>query len=126
LKRKQKPEEVRYFLEQNTLSMLERLHNIASDNLYSRMQNGERVKTPVPPGVQLAAITDFLDRSLGKPKTQVDITSGDRPIIIDPILMSEPLVQTPAITAQDAPGSISVAEVVESIYSIDESKPRAF
>ena len=100
--RRKRPEEVQYFLKANTLSILERLHNIATDNLYSRDENGTRYRQEVSPGVQLAAATSFLDRAMGKPQVNVDLTSGERPIIIDSALLAQPLIQA-VIEAPQSP-----------------------
>jgi hypothetical protein len=85
--------EVVAFLKQGTLGVIERLHHIATDALYMRMDDGQRVKVPVPVGVQLQASIAFLDRAMGKPQVSVDLTSGDRPIMFDASFAHKPLVQ---------------------------------
>ena len=85
--------EVVAYLKQHTLGAIERLHHIATDSLYTRSDKGERIKVPVPVGVQLQASIAFLDRAMGKPQVSVDLTSGDRPIMFDASFAHKPLVQ---------------------------------
>ena len=92
-RQRKRPEEVQYFLKSNTLAVLERLHNIATDCLYTRDDQGNRVRQQVQPGVQLQAATAFLDRAMGKPQVNVDLTSGDRPIMFDAAFQARPLIQ---------------------------------
>ena len=92
-KRRKRPEEVQYFLKQNTLAALERIANIAQDQLYMRDEQGMRIRTPVPIGVQLQAAIHLLDRAMGKPQVNVDMTSGDRPIVFDTAYAAPPLIQ---------------------------------
>lgn len=92
-KRRQRPEELQYFLKSNTLSIIERLHNIANDTLYTRDEQGTRQRINVPVGVQLQAAMGFLDRAMGKPQVNIDLTSGDRPIVFDGAFAGIPLVQ---------------------------------
>jgi len=112
-KRRAKPDEVQFFLKSNTLGVLMRLEAIATNNLYSRDENGTRYRQEVNPGVQLAAATTFLDRAMGKPQVSVDLTSGDRPIIIDASLLVQPLIQADIVPV-DAPGAIVSTEAIES------------
>lgn len=113
-KPRKRSEEVQYFLKQNTLAVLERLHNMAMDSLYSRDESGERVRVSVQPGVQLAAATAFLDRAMGKPQVSVDLTSGDRPIIVSQEMMMPPLVQGIIdVTPQNSNNSIAPNNGVE-------------
>jgi len=114
-KRKTKPDEVQFFLKSNTLGVLMRLEAIATNNLYSRDENGTRYRQEVNPGVQLAAATSFLDRAMGKPQVSVDLTSGDRPIVIDSALIAQPLIQ-----AEIAPvGSIESTGSTDDIDQVD-------
>lgn len=103
--RKRRPDEVQYFLKANTLAVLERLHNIATDSLYTRNDKGMRERTPVPAGVQLQASIAFLDRAMGKPQVNVDLTSGDRPIMFDAAFASRPLIQAEAVGSGSLPAS---------------------
>ena len=114
-KRRAKPSEVQFFLKSNTLSILIRLEAIATNNLYSRDENGQRYRQEVNPGVQLAAATSFLDRAMGKPQVSVDLTSGDRPIVIDAALLAQPLIQAEIgpVEPQEATGSTEAIESTE-------------
>lgn len=100
-RRRSRPEEVQYFLKANTLSIIERLHNIATDTLYTRDEKGERQRIFVPAGVQLQAANGFLDRAMGKPQVNVDLTSGDRPIMFDAAFQARPLVQASIDTIEN-------------------------
>jgi len=93
VKKRQRASEIQYFLKNGTLPVLERLMSMATDTLYTRTEQGTKVRVPVPPGVQLQASIAFLDRAMGKPTVAVDVTSGDRPIVFDPILQAKPLIQ---------------------------------
>jgi hypothetical protein len=92
-RKKPRPSEVVAYLKQNTLATIERLHHIATDSLYTRSDDGKRLRVPVPVGVQLQASIAFLDRAMGKPQVSVDLTSGDRPIMFDASFAHKPLVQ---------------------------------
>ena len=92
-KRRQKPEELKHFLQANTLAVVERMVAIATDTLYTRGEDGERQRVPVPVGAQLQAAIAFLDRSLGKPQVNVDITSEGRPVVFDQAFAAPPLTQ---------------------------------
>ena len=109
--RRKNTDEITYFLKANTLSVLERLHNIATDSLYSRDENGKKIRISVPPGVQLQAGIAFLDRAMGKPQVNVDLTSGQRPISFDGAFASPPLIVPHS--------SIETAEAIESIDTED-------
>jgi hypothetical protein len=91
-KRKRDSEVVAY-LKQRTLAAIERLDHIATDQLYTRDKDGKRQRVTVPVGVQLQACIAFLDRAMGKPQVNVDLTSGDRPIMFDASFAHKPLVQ---------------------------------
>lgn len=106
--RRKNTDEITSFLKNNTLSVLERMHNIATDSLYTRDENGQRIRQSVPPGVQLQAGIAFLDRAMGKPQVNVDLTSANRPISFDAAFASPPLI---------VPNSS--IETVEPIDSID-------
>jgi hypothetical protein len=92
-KPRRKSEEISFFLKSNTLSVLERLHNIATDSLYTRANSGERIRTSVPAGVQLQAAIAFLDRAMGKPQVSVDLQVSERPIMFDATFSAPPLIQ---------------------------------
>lgn len=92
-RQRKRPEEVQYFLKANTLANLERINNIANDCLYTRDEKGNRIRQQVPVGVQLQAAISFLDRAMGKPQVNVDLTSGDRPIMFDAAFQARPLIQ---------------------------------
>jgi len=92
-RKRTKDSEVTAFLKRNSLASLERLHNIAMDQLYTRDDRGERHRVSVPVGVQLQAAVNFLDRAMGKPQVNVDLTIGDRPIVFDAAFNQAPLIQ---------------------------------
>ena len=118
---RKKSDEVQHFLKSNTLAVLERLYGISTDNLYSRDEFGQKYRVSVPPGVQLAAATNFLDRSMGKPQVNIDLTSDQRPIMIDAALSMAPLIQA-SIIPENAQGSTGPTKDIESYQSTGESQ----
>jgi hypothetical protein len=113
-KRRQRPEELTYFLKQNTLAIMERMHNIAMDALYYRDETGQRQRSLVPAGVQLQASIAFLDRALGKPQVAIDLTSGDRPIMFDASFSASPLIQRSHVPmVEDIVDSLDVVDILD-------------
>lgn len=91
--RRQRDSETVAFMKRNTLATLERLHNIAMDTLYTRDDEGQRHRVSVPVGVQLQAAVNFLDRAMGKPQVNIDLSVGERPVVFDSELQAPPLIQ---------------------------------